>query len=179
MSDTLVLSIIAQGYYIEFITLPPTPSFTQTPHSQLLANEVQTLLQKDAIKPVPLPSQGKSFYSHYFAVLKHSGGIHPIMDLRALNEYVLFKKFRMTFIQSILPLLDCNMWMVTIDLQDAYFHINIAPAHRRFLRFAIGDKCYEFKVFPFGIASAPEFSQRLWWLLCHTSNHQALLSFPI
>lgn len=45
--------------------------------------------------------------------------------------------------------------MVTLDLQDAFFHISIVPAHRKFLSFAISDHHYQFKALPFGLASVP------------------------
>ncbi len=46
-------------------------------------------------------------------------------------------------------------WFVTIDLKDAYFHIQVVHRHRRFLRFAFGGKAYQNKVLPFGLALAP------------------------
>ncbi len=46
-------------------------------------------------------------------------------------------------------------WFVTIDLKDAYFHIQVVHRHRRFLRFAFGGKAYQYKVLPFGLALAP------------------------
>ncbi len=36
-------------------------------------------------------------------------------------------------------------WFVTIDLKDAYFHIQVVRRHRRFLRFAFGGKAYQYK----------------------------------
>lgn len=110
---------------------------------------------KDAIEAVPPEYQGGGCYSCYFTVPKKDGGIRPILDLRNLNEWVLYKKIRMISIQIILPLLKQGIWMVTLDLKDTYFHISIAPAHRRFLRFTVGDNHYQFKVLPFGLASAP------------------------
>ncbi len=47
-------------------------------------------------------------------------------------------------------------WFVTIDLKDAYFHIQVVQRHRRFLRFAFGGKAYQYKVLPFGLALAPK-----------------------
>ncbi len=47
-------------------------------------------------------------------------------------------------------------WFVTIDLKDAYFHIQDVQRHRKFLRFAFGGKAYQYKVLPFGLALAPE-----------------------
>ncbi len=46
-------------------------------------------------------------------------------------------------------------WFVTIDLKDAYFHIQVVLRHRRFLRFAFGGKAYQYKVLPFGLALVP------------------------
>lgn len=45
--------------------------------------------------------------------------------------------------------------MATLDLQDAYFHISIVPAHRQLLCFAVGDAHYQFKALPFSLASTP------------------------
>lgn len=77
------------------------------------------------------------------------------MDLRDLNLHIVYKKFRMTSIQGTLPLLSKGVWMVTLDLKDAYFHITIALEHRKYLRFTLGDDHYQFKALPFGITSAP------------------------
>ncbi len=45
-------------------------------------------------------------------------------------------------------------WFVTIDLKDAYFHIQVIRRHRKFLQFAFGGKAYQYKVLPFGLALA-------------------------
>ena len=50
-SDKWVLTIIAQGYGIEFLELPP-PCVIITPPSAALREEIKTLLQKSAITPV-------------------------------------------------------------------------------------------------------------------------------
>ncbi len=42
-----------------------------------------------------------------------------------------------------------------MDLKDAYFHIQIAPHHGRFLRFAFKGTMCRFTVMPFGQALAP------------------------
>ncbi len=46
-------------------------------------------------------------------------------------------------------------WFVTVDLKDAYFHIQVVRRHRKFLQFAFGGKAYQYKVLPFGLALAP------------------------
>lgn len=44
---------------------------------------------------------------------------------------------------------------MSVDLKDMYFHIQLGPCHRRFLRFASEDTAYQFKVLPFGLALSP------------------------
>ncbi|XDV46928.1 hypothetical protein PO909_016730 [Leuciscus waleckii] len=46
-------------------------------------------------------------------------------------------------------------WFVSIDLKDAYFQIQIASRHRRFLRFAFEGQAYHYTVLPFGLSPAP------------------------
>ena len=46
-------------------------------------------------------------------------------------------------------------WFFSMDLEDAYFHIQIAPHHRPFLRFAFKGQAYQYTVLPFGLSLAP------------------------
>ncbi|XP_046542522.1 uncharacterized protein LOC124252889 [Haliotis rubra] len=46
-------------------------------------------------------------------------------------------------------------FMVSLDLQDAYIHIPIFPAHRKFIRFIFKGILFQWRVLPFGISSAP------------------------
>ncbi len=61
----------------------------------------------------------------------------------------------MLTMKTIMSQIQGGDWFVTIDLKDAYFHIQVVQRHRRFLRFAFGEKAYQYKVLPFGLALAP------------------------
>ncbi len=61
----------------------------------------------------------------------------------------------MLTIKTIMSQVQEGDWFVTIDLKDAYFHIQVVQRHRRFLRFPFGGKTYQYKVLPFGLALAP------------------------
>ncbi len=53
------------------------------------------------------------------------------------------------------PLADSHRdWFCSLNLKDAYFHIQIAPHHRRFLRFAFEGVAYQYTVLPFGLSLA-------------------------
>ncbi len=101
---------------------------------------------------IPL-SQG--FFSRYFLVPKRDGGLRPILDLRRLNLSLYKGKFKMLMMRTIMSQVQEGDWFVTIDLKDAYFHIQVVHRHRRFLRFAFGGKAYQYRVLPFGLALAP------------------------
>ncbi len=86
---------------------------------------------------------------------KRDGGLRPILDLRRLNLSLYKGKFKMLTMRTIMSQVQEGDWFVTIDLKDAYFHIQVVHRHRRFLRFAFGGKAYQYTVLPFGLALAP------------------------
>ena len=45
--------------------------------------------------------------------------------------------------------------VMSIYFKDAYFHIPIQTQSRKYLRFHVQDKTYQFKVLPFGLSTAP------------------------
>ncbi len=61
----------------------------------------------------------------------------------------------MLTLKTIMSQIQGGDWFVTIDLKDAYFHIQVVRRHRKFLRFAFRGKAYQYKVLPFGLALAP------------------------
>ncbi|KAI2644567.1 Transposon Ty3-G Gag-Pol polyprotein [Labeo rohita] len=155
-----VLSTVQIGYRIQFFRHPPRFNgvvFTSVKPElmHVLSQELQTLLSKEAIEHVPLPEIESGYYSRYFLVPKKDGGLRPILDLRGLNRSVKALKFKMLTVKTVVTQIQHHDWFVTIDLKDAYFHIEILPQHRKFLRFAFGGKAYQFRVLPFGLALSP------------------------
>ncbi len=63
--------------------------------------------------------------------------------------------FRMITLKQILPQIYPGDWFMSLDLKDAYFHIQVAPHHRRFLRYTFEGVAYQYKVLPFGLSLAP------------------------
>ncbi len=121
----------------------------------MLQQELSSLLIKGAIEEVPLSDIEQGFFSRYFLVPKRDGGLRPILDLRRLNLSLYKGKFKMLTLKTIMSQIQGGDWFVTIDLKDAYFHIQVMRRHRKFLRFAFGGKAYQYKVLLFGLALAP------------------------
>ncbi len=156
-----VLRTIRTGYTLQFGKNPPRfdgvhlTVVNSAAKASVLQQELSSLLQKGAIEEVPQSEVERGFFSHYFLVPKRDGGLRPILDLRRLNLSLYKGKFKMLTMRTIMSQVQEGDWFVTIDLKDAYFHIQVIHRHRRFLRFAFGGKAYQYKVLPFGLALAP------------------------
>ncbi len=148
---------IEKGYQIQFRSRPPRfmgVLSTEVVPQQVLVmeQEAKALLEKGTIEYVPHSNMETGFYSRYFIVPKKDAGLHPILDLRVLNDSFMQLKFKMLTLRQIMPQIRSEDLFVMIDLKDAYFHISILPCQRRFLRFAFGGKAYQYRVLPFCLA---------------------------
>ncbi len=147
-----LLGVIKLGYTLQFRRRPPrfngvVQSLTLPRNAQVLKQEVYNLLEKGAIEKVPQSERESRFYSRYFVV--------PKRDLRPINRALGKRPFRMLKLKQILAQISPGDWFAFVDLKDTYFHIQIAPHHRRFLRFAFKGTAYQYSVLPFGLALAP------------------------
>lgn len=97
-----------------------------------LSVEVDNLVKKSAIAPT---SASGSFFSPIFVVLKKAGGWHPVVNLRALNQYILNPHFKMESIASLKDIIKEGNLMGRLDLKDTYLSVPTAGPCWRFLRF--------------------------------------------
>ena len=117
----------------------------------LLNEEILTLLSKGAIAKVPLTQAGGGFFLTMFLVPKE-GNYRPVINLRSLNRFLRVSHFKMEGMHIVRDLED---WMTWLDLKDAYLAIPIHSHHQKYLRFKWRGVSYQFKVRPFGLATAP------------------------
>ncbi|KAL0172543.1 hypothetical protein M9458_032854, partial [Cirrhinus mrigala] len=155
-----VLGIVKRGYSLQFARRPPrfsgvVPTVVMSRDAHVLRSEVMILLEKGAIEVVHPAQSDSGFYSRYFLVPKKDGTLRPILDLRRLNQTLMRRPFKMLTLKQILSHVRSGDWFLSLDLKDAYFHIQIAPHHRRFLRFAFEGVAYQYTVLPFGLSLAP------------------------
>ncbi|KAL0151578.1 hypothetical protein M9458_053095 [Cirrhinus mrigala] len=156
-----VLGIVKRGYSLQFARRPPrfsgvVPTVVMSRDAHVLRSEVMILLEKGAIEVVHPAQSDSGFYSRYFLVPKKDGTLRPILDLRRLNQALMRRPFKMLTLKQILSHVRSGDWFLSLDLKDAYFHIQIAPHHRRFLRFAFEGVAYQYTVLPFGFAWTEE-----------------------
>ena len=164
--DAWVVEVLQVGYRIPFDRRPPLserplslPAYSpQSIKGVALTQELQTLLRKGAVEPAP---QSPGFYSCLFLVQKVSGSWRPIIDLSTLNDYVTSSHFHMETPQSVLRSIRQGDWMVSLDLQDAYLQVPVHHDSRRYLRFVVGGRTYQFRVLCFGLTTAPQVFTRI------------------
>ncbi len=129
---------IRSGYTLQFGRNPPRfdgvhlTVVNSASKASVLRQELSSLLQKGAIEEVPQSDIERGFFSRYFLVPKRDGGLRPILDLRHLNFSLYKGKFKMLTMKTIMSQVQEGDWFVTIDLKDAYFHIQVVQRHRRF-----------------------------------------------
>ena len=164
--DAWVVEALRVGYRIPFDRLPPLserplslPAYF--PHSirgVALNQELQNLLRKGAVEPAP---QSPGFYSRLFLVKKASGSWRPIIDLSTLNGFITSSRFHMETPRSVLNSIRPGDWMISLDLQDAYLQVPVHHDSRRYLRFVVDGKTFQFRVLCFGLTTAPQVFTRI------------------
>lgn len=147
------------NYKIPFIQKPPLvlPNL-QKPHLQTKVTPAMTqhIIKMEKELVLMKAEQSPSFISRMFLVPKPDETTRPVLNLRPLNEFVATDPFKLINCQRVLGFLQLGDWMVKVDLSQAYFHIPIHPAHRKFLRILFKDSLYEMTCLPFGLSSAPK-----------------------
>ena len=164
--DAWVVEALRVGYRILFDRRPPLserplslPAYSpQSIKGVALTQELQNLLRKGAIEPAP---QSPGFYSRLFLAQKASGLWRPIIDLSTLNDYITSSHFHMETPRSVLSSIHPGDWMISLDLQDAYLQVPVHHDSRRYLRFVVAGKSYQFRVLCFGLTTAPQVFTRI------------------
>lgn len=153
-----ILKVISQGYKIPFFELP-TP-FLKANNASALSNRskaVNELLHTNLVEEIfcvpdivnPLSVSTRS-----------SGKQRLILDLRHVNTFIFKQKFKCEDLSVAIQIFDQGCHLFKFELKSGYHHIEIFPAHRKFLTFAWdfgtgSSRYFQFCVLLFGLSSAP------------------------
>ena len=126
--DPWVLSVVKEGYQIEWVSKPcqMVPPFQPTFRPEMNAlgdKEVQEMVLKGAIIEVS-PTLGK-YVSTIFLVTKKNGGMGPVINLKYLNHLVRYEHFQMEGLGSLFNSLVTNEFLTKLDLKDAYITLQV------------------------------------------------------
>ena len=125
-SDPWVIQTIESGYIIRLTTAPVQQSLPHPPHlptrvASLLKEEIQLLLEKQAVQEVPASTKG--FYSNMFMAPKKDSGQKLVINLKYLNKFVKSEHFKMEGLHTVKVLIQKNDWLAKVYLKDAFFMV--------------------------------------------------------
>ena len=155
------VSILKEGYSLPFRLRPPLTrvpiiqsSYANPVKSRFLKEALISLQGKLVVEPV-LVWSSLAFYNRLFLVPKPENKWRPILDLSRLNKFLKTGTFKMETPETIRTSLQKGEWVTSLDFSDAYFHIPIHPRSRKYMRFFLNKRAYQFTALPFGLATAP------------------------
>ena len=156
-----VVTTLREGYSLPFrfrpnLTRSPTVicSYHNPAKQSFLLEALYQLVNQNAVEPVE-NKNSLGFYKRLFLVPKPNNRWRPILDLSTLNTPLNTESFKMETPETIRTSLQPGEWVTSIDLKDAYFHIPIHSQSRKYMRFHLQDRSYQFKALPFGLSTAP------------------------
>ena len=95
------------------------------------------------------------FYNWLFLVPKLNNRWRPVLDLSTLNTFLNTESFKIETPETIRTSLQGGEWVTSIDFKVAYFHIPIQSQSRKYMRFHLQGRFYQFKALSFGLSTAP------------------------
>ncbi|XP_058827225.1 uncharacterized protein K02A2.6-like [Topomyia yanbarensis] len=124
----------------------------------LVEERLQALVVANIIEPVK-DGMDTSFCSSMLVVPKGKDDIRMVIDLRGPNQYIHRTPFSMPTLERILAELDGAQWFSTIDLENAFFHIELDEDSRHLTNFFTEYGMFRCVRLPFGLCNAPDIFQ--------------------
>ena len=155
---------MVKGCTLEFATYPHhtcQPKEIKFSSRECLAIkiELQRLLDKGII--IPSEHETCEFISTIFVRPKADGSFRLILNLKRLNEHIVYHHFKMESLKSVIQLMEKDCFMASVDLRDAYYSIPMSVHAQKYLKFTWGGKLYQFTCLPNGLCCAPRLFTKL------------------
>ena len=162
--DQFCLDVVQNGYKPQFKVKPPLVKNPEPFEYNLsseqkvaLDHEINHFLEHDVIERVEnINSPG--FYSCLFVRPRSNDSPNRwrcIFDISRLNKFMKAPKFTMESPNTIRKLFKLDHYCVKLDLSDAFLHVPLHPAYRRYMRFFHRGVAYQFKTICFGANFSP------------------------
>ena len=162
-APSFILDTIREGYKIPFKFEPPR-SFKPNNHSakshgKFVSDSIKELLASDRFSEAKC-SEKLHVINPLSVSVQSSGKKRLILDLRVVNACLYKRKVKFDDHNKALDYFTLNGFLIKFDLKSGYHHLDIFPAHRKFLGYswAFEDgvpRFFQFNVLPFGLSTAP------------------------
>lgn len=157
-SNRDILQVI-QGHNINFFSYPVPDKGEDIPKH---VSEGGKYFIKEMIKQnIVQETREEGICSSFFLIPKEHNKFRFILNLKEVNKFVVYKKFKMQSVSDAMNLLAKNDFMVKIDLKQAYDCVPISHEYKKFLQFRYENKTFHFNCLPNGLSEAPRLFTRL------------------
>ncbi len=121
---------------------------------EFVVGEIDRLLKKNVIKVCD--HEKGEFISPVFIRPKPDGdGFRMILNLKKLNEVSAYEHFKMDTFKGVLDLIYPGVFMVKLDIKDAYYSVPIKKSDQKLLKFLFDDVLYKYCALPNGYTKGP------------------------
>ena len=86
---------------------------------------------------------------------KEPGAYKSILNLKKLNEYIIFHHFKMNTLTIAINMITPSCYLKSIDIKVAYYGVPVGQEDRRWLKFQFENTLYCYTCLPNDLASEP------------------------
>lgn len=126
----------------------------------LVEQRLEQLVSSNIIERVE-DDMDASFCSSMLVIPKGKEDFCLVIDLRGPNQYILRTPFAMPTLEKILADLEGSKWFSTIDLTNAFYHIELHENSRHLTNFLTEFGMFRCIRLPFGLCNAPDIFQEV------------------
>ncbi|GBN24637.1 Transposon Ty3-G Gag-Pol polyprotein [Araneus ventricosus] len=122
---------------------------------KIVQTQVAEWLEQGIVEPC-----SSEYSSPVVIVRKKDGTPRVCIDYRRLNKVVVKDRFPLPLIEDILDRLQGSRVFSTIDLKNAFFHVDVNKDSRKYTSFVTHEGQYQFLKVPFGLCNSPAVFER-------------------
>lgn len=161
-----VLDTLRRGIYLPWVKKPPrfrSKGYQVAPaDADYLKREITRGLARGFYRELTDEEANKA-HCIVGAFVTHSAGKQRlVIDYRVPNQYLEERKFKYESLYDLAPQLRPGDAMLSWDISDAFFHLEIRPTDKKYLCFTALGRVFEPVVMPFGLRLAPYY----WTKVC-------------
>lgn len=97
----------------------------------------------------------------YFRTTKQNGEFRMILNLKQLNDRILYFRFKMGNFENVLNLVSKDMYFCTLDICKAYYSIPLEKQQQTNFRFLWKGQIFQYTCMPNGVSPGPKLFTKL------------------
>ena len=162
-ASQFILNFISQGYKIAFFELPTNNANNASAlsNSLFMSQAVNELLHANLVEEIFCVPDIVYLLS---VSTRSCSKQRLILDLMHVNSFIFKQRFKCKDLSIAIQIFDQDFHLFKFDLKSRYHHIEIFPAHRKFLTFAWDFGTGSLSYFQFCVRVCSQWRQIITWL---------------